>query len=184
MSRVNLLNWRRKKLSQRSFVIVITGALLLILLIVLARVGVVYYQQSLRELDTLNDLYQHLVTQLSQRLHQQQTVLHQLEQADLERKRIEGVRDELITYRFFFQWLTERLPEHFWLTTLTAGQSGWMITGQSLRLEEIEQFIQQLLSVKQVTALSLNDLKRKAEYYEFRVSFLISAGEEHATNGR
>ena len=185
MSGVNLLEWRRKKLSQRSVNILTTGVLLLILLVVSTFISLNALQKNLHELDTLFELYQPLMTQLSDQLAQQQQGLHQLEQADQYRQQSEGVRDEMDTYRFFFQWLTDRLPEYSWLTALTVGRTGWMITGQSLTLEEIEQFIHQLLSIEQVTAFHLNDLKKEAWYYEFRVSFTLSAERgDNTENGK
>lgn len=185
MSGVNLLEWRRKKLSQRSVNIMATGILLLILLMISTFISLDTLQKNLHELDTLYQLYQPLMTQLSDQLAQQQQGLHQLEQADRQRQQSEDVRDEMNTYRFFFQWLTDRLPEYSWLTALTVGRTGWMITGQSLLLEEIEQFIHQLLSMEQVRALHLNDLKKEAWYYEFRVSFTLSAEKgDNTKNGK
>lgn len=185
MSRVNLLEWRRKKLSQRSIYIMSNGVLLLILLIVGTCIIIDGIQQNLREINILQEIYQPLISQLSERIEQQQQGLQRLEQADRQRLLSERVRDEMDTYRLFFQWLTDRLPEYSWLTALTVGRTGWTITGKSLSLEEIEQFIHQLLSVEQVTALSLNDLKKEAWYYEFRVSFLMSAEVgDNTANGK
>ncbi|WP_241646631.1 hypothetical protein [Rosenbergiella metrosideri] len=185
MSGINLLEWRRKKLSQRSVNILSTGVLLLIFLVISTVNSLDTLQKNLHELDTLYKLYQPLMTQLSDQLAQQQQGLQQLEQADRHRQQSEGVRDEMNTYRFFFQWLTDHLPEYSWLTALTLGRTGWMLTGQSLLLEEIEQFIHQLFSIEQVRALHLNDLKKEAWYYEFRVSFTLSAEREDNTkNGK
>ncbi|WP_241581291.1 PilN domain-containing protein [Rosenbergiella nectarea] len=185
MSRVNLLEWRRKKLSQRSIYIMSNGVLLLILLIVGTCIIIDGLQKNIRELNALQELYQPLISQLSERIEQQQQGLQRLEQADRQRLQSERVRDEMDTYRLFFQWLTDRLPEYSWLTALTVGRTGWTITGKSLSLEEIEQFIHQLLSVEQVTALSLNDLKKEARHYEFRVSFSMSAEvRDNTANGK
>ncbi len=185
MSRVNLLEWRRRKLSQRSVSIMATGVLLLMLLIVGIVISTHALQKNLRELEALHKLYQPLIARLSNQITQQQQGLHQLEQAYRQRQQTEGVRDEMETYRFFFQWLTDYLPEYSWLTALTVGRTGWMMTGQSLRVEEVEQFIHQLLGVEKVAVVSLNDLKKEAQYYEFKVSFSLPAEMEGNTgNGK
>ncbi|WKX26638.1 PilN domain-containing protein [Tatumella ptyseos] len=175
MSCINLLDWRRKKLSQRSITIMATGIFLIMLFILGVCFSLNKLQHNFRELDKLPQLYQRLMIQLSERFDQQQQGLQQLASLERQRQQMKGVRDEMETYHFLFQWLTERLPEYLWLTTLTVGKTGWIMTGKSLSLEKIEQLIQELVNVDQVTKFSFNDLKREAWHYEFRVSFSVSA---------
>jgi len=185
MSGINLLGWRRKKLSQRSITIMATGIFLIMLFILGIGLSLNTLQHNLRELDKLHRLYQQLIVQLSERFDQQQQGLQQLAVMERQRQQMKGVRDKMETYHFFFQWLTERLPEYLWLTTLTVGKTGWIMTGKSLSLEKIEQLIQELVNVEQVTKFSFNDLKKEAWHYEFRVSFSVSAevGDE-TINGK
>ncbi|MBT0727324.1 hypothetical protein HGT73_07985 [Rosenbergiella australiborealis] len=102
MSKVNLLNWRRKKLIQRTRRVIVAGILLIGLLGISTYITFLYHQTQIGDLRMTNALSQELAKTLVQRIHQQQSLLEQIDFQNVERKRIEQVQHELATYSFFF----------------------------------------------------------------------------------
>ncbi|WP_241608241.1 hypothetical protein [Rosenbergiella australiborealis] len=102
MSKVNLLNWRRKKLIQRTRRVIVAGILLIGLLGISTYITFLHHQTQIGDLRMTNALSQELAKTLVQRIHQQQSLLEQIDFENAERKRIEQVQHELATYSFFF----------------------------------------------------------------------------------
>ncbi|QGX90209.1 hypothetical protein EFZ10_00315 [Tatumella sp. TA1] len=102
MNKINLLNWRRRKLAQRTCLVLISGIILLIGLIGVMHVGCNLYQRDSDQLLILNKLYQQLSTELAQRLQQQRALILQFERLVIEKSAIDHIYNELTSYSFFF----------------------------------------------------------------------------------
>ena len=102
MNKINLLNWRRRKLAQRTCLVLISGVIFFGVLISVMHIGCNLYRRDSEQLLILNKLYQQLSTELAQRLQQQRALILQFERLVIEKGAIDDIYNELTSYSFFF----------------------------------------------------------------------------------